>query len=94
MPLPPTPAAVADVIESRTNQAFSQARKAVRDAAIEDRARSLRDALSNVVSVNTVALLLEMGMMLVSLIPWSKELAIPAVAALGTRANVVYLPDL
>lgn len=92
--LPPTPAIVADEIETRANQIIASAKKAIEKTDIKEKATNVRDRLSNVISVNATSLSLEALLLLAAIIPVTYELTVPAVAALGTPATTYVLPDL
>ena len=92
--LPPSPAAVADEIEVRTAQIMDSAKKAIDSTDIKETAFSVRDRMSNVISVNATSLSLEALLLLAAVIPVTYELAIPAVEALGTAPATYILPDL
>lgn len=93
-PLPPTPAVVADAIESGANAIKDSAKKVVERVAIQKKATGLRDRLSNVVSVNAVTLTYEAVFLLYRLIPFVYLVTIPAVPVLGTGTHGFLLPDL
>lgn len=94
MPLPPSPAMVADEIETRANAIIASARKAVEKAEIHEKATGLRDRLSNVISVNATSLSLEAILLLVSIIPVTYQITLPAITAVGAPAVTYILPDL
>lgn len=94
VPLPPSPAAVANEIEARANAIVASAKEKFENAEIQERATGVRDALSNVVSVNAVALTLELAYLFSTLIPRTYEVTVPAVSALGTQTQIWVLPDL
>jgi len=94
VPLPPSPAAVADHIESRANALLSSAKKAVKKAEIPEKAVNVRDVMSNAVAVNAAALSYEALLLIKALIPLAKELTIPAMATFGTPQRTYWLPDL
>lgn len=76
--LPPSPAAVADGIESRVNAIAASAKTALESAEIAEKALNIRDRLSNVISVNATSLSLEAVLLLV----------------VGWPATTYVLPDL
>ncbi|KAA8895532.1 hypothetical protein FN846DRAFT_332709 [Sphaerosporella brunnea] len=92
--LPPSPAAVADGIESRVNAIAASAKTALESAEIAEKALNIRDRLSNVISVNATSLSLEAVLLLVAVVPVSYELTLPAVDVLGWPATTYVLPDL
>ncbi|CUS09122.1 unnamed protein product [Tuber aestivum] len=94
VPLPPTPAAIADAIESGTNAIRESAKKAVEKVAIQDKAISLRDRLSNVVSVNAVSLAYEAIILLSHLIPFTYTAKIPTIPLIENSPKLFLLPDL
>lgn len=94
VPLPPSPAIVADAIESHTNAIKDNAMKAVERISIQEKATGLRDRLSNVVSVNAVTLTYEAAFLLYRLIPFVYLVKIPAFQAINTAPHSVLLPDL
>lgn len=93
-PLPPSPAAVADAIESRANAIKDSAMKAVEKISIRQGATDLRDRLSNVVSVNAATLGYEAAVLLYRLIPFVYLARIPAISAINTVPHSILLPDL
>ncbi|PWW76402.1 hypothetical protein C7212DRAFT_351514 [Tuber magnatum] len=94
VPLPPTPAAIADAIESGTNAIRESAKKAVEKVAIREKAISLRDRLSNVVSVNAVSLAYEAIILLYHLIPFTYTAKIPTIPIIENSPKLFLLPDL
>lgn len=94
LPLPPTPAALADAIESRVNAMVDSARRTIEKVDAQEKATELRDKLSNVVSVNAVTLTYEAVFLLYELIPLVYLVTIPAVPSLGTGTRSFHLPDL
>lgn len=94
VPLPPSPAVVADAIESRTNAIKHSAMKAVEKISLQEKATDLRDRLSNVVSVNAATLTYEAVFLLYRLIPLVYFVKIPAIPAINTASHNVLLPDL
>lgn len=93
-PLPPSPAVVANDIETRANSLVASAKESFKNAEVQQRATGVRDALSNVVSVNAVALTLELAYLFHTLIPRTYEVTLPAISALGSSARIFVLPDL
>lgn len=94
VPLPPTPAAIADAIESGTNAIKESAMKAVEKVAIQEKAINLRDRLSNVVSVNAVSLAYEAIILLYHLIPFTYTAKIPTIPIIENSPKLFLLPDL
>ncbi|RPA94466.1 hypothetical protein L873DRAFT_1814268 [Choiromyces venosus 120613-1] len=94
VPLPPTPAAIADAIESGTNAIRESAKKAVEKVAIQEKAISVRDRLSNVVSVNAVSLVYEAIILLYHLIPFTYTARIPTIPIIENSPKLFLLPDL
>ncbi|KAI5779233.1 hypothetical protein EDC01DRAFT_621512 [Geopyxis carbonaria] len=94
VPLPPSPAVVANEIESRTNQIVASAFEAIEIVEITQKAIGLRDRLSNVISVNAIALTLEVSFLFISVIPLTYEVTIPGIPTLGTHNKIFVLPDL
>ncbi|KAF8511744.1 hypothetical protein BDD12DRAFT_120777, partial [Trichophaea hybrida] len=94
VPLPPSPAVVADEIETRANAIIASAKKAVEKAEIHEKATGLRDRLSNVISVNATSLSLEAILLLISIIPVTYQITLPAITVVGTPAVTYILPDL
>ena len=93
-PLPPTPAAIADAIESGTNAIRESAKKAVEKVAIQEKAIGLRDRLSNVVSVNAVSLAYEAIILLYHLVPFTYTAKIPTIPIIENSPKLFLLPDL
>jgi hypothetical protein len=94
VPLPPSPAVVAEGIESRVNAIAAKAKKAVEATEIAEKAIGIRDRLSNVISVNATSLSLEALLLLIALIPVSYELTLPAIEPLGLPVTTHVVPDL
>lgn len=94
VPLPPSPAVVADAIESGANAIRRSARKAVEKVAIQEKATGLRDRLSNVVSVNAASLTYEVVVLLYYIVPMTYSTKIPTIPILGNSPKYFSLPDL
>jgi hypothetical protein len=94
VPIPPSPAVVADAIESGANAIKDSAMKVVEKVSVQGKATDLRDRLSNVVSVNAVTLVYEAVCLLYRLIPFVYLVKVPAISAIGTAPHNLLLPDL
>ncbi|KAI9891187.1 MAG: hypothetical protein M1814_003030 [Vezdaea aestivalis] len=93
VPLPPSPAVVADAIDRRTAALRRKAIKSWKKSGVTDRAEGLRDTLSSVVSVEALVLLIEAIGLRTEVLPTRYAFTIPGVAPLRTPAWPVYLPD-
>lgn len=94
VPLPPSPAVVAADIDLREHALVNSMKEKLEKAQVQERVAGVRDALSNVVSVNALSLALELVYLFATLIPRTYEVTVPAISALGTEARIVVVPDL
>lgn len=97
IPLPPSPAVVADLVEASTENLRARISTYTHEhltAAITRRVRSTQQSLGNVVSVAVLVHLFELGTLVCKLMPASYPVTIPPIAHLHTEPVVVNFPDL
>ncbi len=94
VPLPPSPAAIADVIDNSTAELRSKVEHAWEESGFTERIEGLRDYLSSVVSIESVVLAFEAFGLRSEVLPSRYAFTIPAIAGLGISGWPVYLPDL
>ncbi|KAI9793244.1 MAG: hypothetical protein M1816_000665 [Peltula sp. TS41687] len=94
IPLPPSPAVVADVIDTSTAELRSKVGNLWENAGIVERAEGLRDSLSSVVSIEALVLAIEAFGLRSQVLPFRYAFTIPAIAGLGSSGWPVHLPDL
>lgn len=92
--LPPSPAAVADVIDSSTAELRSKVEHAWEDSGFTERIEALREYLSSVVSIESVVLAIEAFGLRSEVLPSRYAFTVPAIAGLSSSGWPVYLPDL
>ncbi|KAI9756550.1 MAG: hypothetical protein M4579_003809 [Chaenotheca gracillima] len=93
VPLPPSPAVVADAIDRRTAVIRSKVSDAWDDSGVTKRAEGIRDALSSVVSIEAATLAIEAIGLRPEILPLRYAFTIPPLALLKTAAWPVALPD-
>ena len=94
VPLPPSPAAVADAIDNSTAELRSKVDDIWEEARVWDRAETLRDPLSSVVSIETAVLAIEVLGLGSRALPLRYAFTIPPIAGFTSSAWPVHLPDL
>ncbi|KAI9887984.1 MAG: hypothetical protein M1823_000241 [Watsoniomyces obsoletus] len=94
IPLPPSPAVVADVIDQSTAELRSRMGDVWEDVGLRERAESLRDYLSSVVSIETAILAIEANGLRSEVLPLRYAFTMPPVSGLTSSAMAVHLPDL
>lgn len=94
VPLPPSPAIVADVIDRRTAVIRSKVNDYYKDSGITETVELARDSVSNVVALEFLILLSEALQLQPALLANKYAFTIPAFAALGTSNYAVKVPDL
>ncbi|KAI5809381.1 hypothetical protein BZA77DRAFT_328771 [Pyronema omphalodes] len=93
-PIPTSPAIVADDLETRSASFIAATKRVVTSTDLQEQAISLRDRLSNVISVNAAALSIEAVLLLVAVIPVNYQLTFPAIEAVGIASTTFEVPDL
>ena len=94
VPLPPSPAVVADAIDRRTAALRSNINAAWGKSGVTEQAEGLRESLSSVASIEAVVLAIEALGLRGEVLPSRYAFTIPAVALLQSSDWPVYLPDL
>lgn len=94
IPLPPSPAVVADIIDTSTAELRSKVGGLWENAGIVERAEGLRESLSSVVSIEALVLAIEAWGLRSQVLPLRYAFTIPAIAGLRSSGWPVYLPDL
>ncbi len=94
IPLPPSPAVVADVIDNRTAEIRSRMGDVWEDAGLRERAEGVRDYLSSVVSIETAILAIEANGLRSEVLPLRYAFTMPVIQGLTSSAMAVHLPDL
>ncbi|KAI9807407.1 MAG: hypothetical protein M1833_000152 [Piccolia ochrophora] len=94
VPLPPSPAVVADAIDRRTAVLRSKVGDAWDNAGLTERAESVRESLSSVVSIEALVLFVEALGLRAEVLPLRYAFTLPAIPALRTSEYPVALPDL
>jgi hypothetical protein len=84
---------VADAIDRRAAAIRRRAIKSWKKSGVTDRAEGVRESLSNVVSVETLVLLIEFLGLRTEVLPSRYAFTIPGVAVLRTPDWPVFLPD-
>ncbi|KAF2402071.1 hypothetical protein EJ06DRAFT_373116 [Trichodelitschia bisporula] len=92
IPLPPSPAAVADAVEQQTARLGNHLSGLWVRSPVPGAVNGLREVLSSVVGIESVVVLLEVLGLYRALVPWRFAFDIPAVAGYGGWQ--VFLPDL
>ncbi|KAK2790245.1 hypothetical protein FQN53_000011 [Emmonsiellopsis sp. PD_33] len=91
--LPPSPAVVADAIDRRT----TEVRRSVSDAwdasGLTERSNALRSCLSSVRAIEIISVLLELGGLLYTIMPFRDLTTFPAVP-IGNQEFLIKYPDL
>ncbi|KAI9668945.1 MAG: hypothetical protein M1817_005168 [Caeruleum heppii] len=94
VPLPPSPAVVADAIDRRTAVLRSKMSDVWDHYGVVERAEDLRESLSSVASIETIVLAVEAFGLRSEVLPLRYAFTIPAVATLRTSDVNVFLPDM
>ncbi|KAI9830591.1 MAG: hypothetical protein M1826_004617 [Phylliscum demangeonii] len=92
--LPPSPAVVVDAIDSSTAELRMKVGDVWERAAIVERAESLRELLSSVVSIEALVLAVEAFGLSSEILPFKYAFTLPTVAGLQSSGSSVWLPDL
>ena len=94
VPLPPSPAVVADVIDRRTLALRRKVSAAYDESGIVEYAQATRESLSTVVAVETLISAFELYMLRFEILPDRYAFTFPAIKLLGTSGHAVKIPDL
>lgn len=94
MPLPPSPAVVAEAIDRRTQVIRSRVSSAFDDSGIVETAQATRETLSTVVSVEGLIILFELYFLRPELLADRDAFTIPPIQFLKTSEYLVRVPDL
>ena len=94
VPLPPSPAVVADAIDRRTAVIRSKISNAYEESGISETADKTRETLSTVVSIEAIIVAFELYNLRPELLADRYAFTIPAIAFLKTSPYAVKIPDL
>ncbi|KIN06483.1 hypothetical protein OIDMADRAFT_155674 [Oidiodendron maius Zn] len=94
VPLPPSPAVVAEAIDRRTQVLRSKVSDAFDESGIVERAHATRESLSTVASVESLIILFELYFLRPELLSDRYAFTIPAISLLKTPDYAVKIPDL
>ncbi|KAF2842609.1 hypothetical protein M501DRAFT_924955 [Patellaria atrata CBS 101060] len=93
VPLPASPAEVADVIDRQTTIAKEKISSAYAKLGVTENIESVRESLSSVVGVELLVLGLEYYGLQKETLPWRYAFDFPAIGFLGTNSHPVSIPD-
>jgi hypothetical protein len=94
VPLPPSPAVVADAIDRRTQALRTRVSKAYKQSGLTETAEATRETLSTVVAVQVLIFTFELYNLRKELLADRYAFTIPSIALLGTGPYDVEIPDL
>lgn len=94
MPLPPSPAVVADAIDRRTSIIRAQVSQAYEESGVLETVQAARETLSTVVSVEAVIMSFEAYFLRKEVLADRYAFTIPSVSILGTAAHPISIPDM
>ncbi|KUJ11829.1 uncharacterized protein LY89DRAFT_623990 [Mollisia scopiformis] len=94
VPLPPSPAVVTDAIERHTQALRSQVGQLVEKAGFTETAEATREALSTVVTVQSLVVAFELWNLRKEVLADRYAFTIPSIGLLGTQPYDVKVPDL
>lgn len=94
VPLPPSPAVVADAIERRTSVIRSKLSEAYEESGITETAQATRETLSTVVAVQALIVAFELYNLRKEILADRYAFTIPAIQLLGTHEYSIKIPDL
>ncbi|PMD25318.1 hypothetical protein NA56DRAFT_642346 [Hyaloscypha hepaticicola] len=94
VPLPPSPAVVADAIDRRTQALRTRVSKAYQQSGLTETAEATRETLSTVVAVQVLVTAFELYSLRKELLADRYAFTIPSIALLGTGPYDVKIPDL
>jgi hypothetical protein len=94
VPLPPSPAVVADAIDRRTAVIRSKILDVYEDSGITEAVETTRESLSTLLAVQSIIVLFELYKLRPEILPNRYAFTIPAVSLLHTPEYPVSIPDL
>lgn len=94
MPLPPSPAVVADAIDRQTQVIRTKVSRAYQDSGIIETTEATRETLSTVTSIQALVIFFELYKLRAEVLPDRYAFTIPAIELLKTKARDIYIPDL
>lgn len=94
VPLPPSPAVVADVIDRRTALLRSKADKFYKELGVSEKIENTRESVSNIAALEVLLVLYEILQLQPTLLENKPGFTIPALSFLHTSEYSVKLPDL
>ncbi|KAL3424100.1 hypothetical protein PVAG01_03381 [Phlyctema vagabunda] len=94
VPLPPSPAVVADAIDRRTAVLRTKVNQVYKESGITETAQVARETLSTVSAVQAILLAYEIYHLRPELLTSRYAFTIPAIQYLGTSPHAVKIPDL
>ncbi|KAF7190083.1 hypothetical protein HII31_08414 [Pseudocercospora fuligena] len=94
IPGPPSPAAVADIVEEESAQFMERLNDLYTLSGVDDHIASLREACSNVTAIQTTFLLIEAFALQRSVMPLEYQFNTPAIPAAHIPSISVFLPNL
>ena len=94
VPLPPSPSVVVNEIDRQTTAVRARIAKVWDKSGIVETSDSIRDTLSNTVTIESIANSLELWSLFSVILPWKHLLAIPESTLLGTPEIPLRAPDL
>jgi hypothetical protein len=94
VPLPPSPAVVADAIDRRTQALRTRVSKAYKQSGLTETAEATRETLSTVVAIQVLVTAFELYSLRKELLADRYAFTIPSIALLGTGPYDVKIPDL
>lgn len=94
VPLPPSPAVVADQIDRQTAKVRSSLAKVYNDSGIVESVDNFRDRISTTAFIQTAAIIIELAGLQEHVLPIKYLSMIPASETLGTPAIPLKVPDL
>jgi hypothetical protein len=94
VPLPPSPAVVADAIDRRTQALRTRVSKAYKQSGLTETAEATRETLSTVVAVQVITVAFELYNLRKEILADRYAFTIPAITLFGTQPHDVLIPDL
>ena len=94
VPLPPSPAVVADAIDRRTVAIRSKLSEVYQDSGFIEKAQEARETFSSVVTVQALIVIFELFNLRKEILADRYAFTVPAIKLLGTSDHPVNIPDL
>ncbi|KAK3326364.1 cytochrome P450 [Apodospora peruviana] len=94
IPLPPTPADIAQAVDRRTLAVRERVTSLYEESGITERTQATRESLSTVTSVLFAIAAFELYYLRPELLPNRYAFTVPAIKALGTNDYPVFIPDM